>query len=179
LLGGSGAAVAGGFKGFYWFTRPGLDQLPAYKPLIAELAEGIIPRTDTPGAKDAHVEDFIITMIQDCTPARVQGRFMEGLKDVEVYTKSQYGCTFAACNKTQRHNVLAHFEKRDRPLNGIAGKVSRKIFGDNFFVTLKKYTVQGYCTSRQGATQGMAYDYVPGRYQGCVTLTPGQKCWAT
>lgn len=178
-MSGSGAVIMSGFNGYRWFTRPSLRRLPEYKPLIAELAETIIPRTETPGAKDAGVEDFIITMIQDCTPYRVQGRFMEGLEDVEAYTRSQYGLTFSECSKEQRHNVLTYFEKRDRPFPGIAGKAVRKLFGDNFFMTLKKYTVQGYCTSLEGATKGLAYDYVPGRYQGCVTLAPGQKCWAT
>ncbi|KAA2242455.1 gluconate 2-dehydrogenase subunit 3 family protein [Chitinophaga agrisoli] len=179
LLGGSGAAILGGIKGYRLFRSPDLQQLSHYRPLIAELAETIIPRTDTPGAKDAGVPDFIITMIKDCTPLRIQNRFMDGLEDVVHYAHAQYGHSFFACSQEQRHNILAHFEKRDRPYSGLPGKVSRKLFGDTFFITLKHYTVQGYCTSMQGATQALAYDYVPGRYQGCATLEPGQKCWAT
>lgn len=179
LFGGGAAAVAGGIKSFQWYKKPDLQQLPGYKPLIAELAETIIPRTDTPGAKDAGVQDYIITMIQDCTPAKLQNKFMDGLADVQHYAQAQYSRSFLECSKEQRHNVLAHFEKRDRQYSGLAGKVQRRLFGDGFFVTLKKYTVQGYCTSIQGATQGLAYDYIPGRYQGCATLEPDQKCWAT
>jgi len=179
LFGGGAAAVAAGFKGYQWYRKPNLQHLADYKTLIAELAETIIPRTDTPGAKDAGVQDYIITMIQDCTPTKLQNKFMDGLEDVQHYAQAQYSRSFLECSKEQRHNVLAHFEKRDRQYSGLAGKVQRKLFGDSFFVTLKKYTVQGYCTSIQGATQGLAYDYIPGRYQGCATLVPGQKCWAT
>ncbi|NSL86701.1 gluconate 2-dehydrogenase subunit 3 family protein [Chitinophaga sp. Mgbs1] len=174
-----GGAVYAGVRGLRLFSTADLSQLPGHRALIAELAEMIIPRTDTPGAKDAAAEDFIITMIKDCTPRKSQYNFMQGLSDVTAYTRRHYGCTFMECTQEQRTEVIAHFEERDRPFSGLAGKVSRKLSGDAFFQTLKRYTIQGYCTSKQGATKGLAYDYVPGAFRGCVPLQPGQKCWAT
>lgn len=174
-----GSAAYGGKHLYRFFRTPDLGTLPAQKALIAELAEMIIPRTDTPGAKDAAVEDFIILMIKDCTPRKQQNSFLQGLDDVAAYTERHYGCNFINCSSQQRQETMAHFEKRDQPYAGIAGKVSRKLFGDAFFVTLKKYTILGYCTSEPGATKGMAYDFIPGMYHGHLKLQPGQKCWAT
>src|ERR1043165_9652553 len=104
LFGGGAAAVAAGFKSYQWYRKPDLQRLPDYRTLIAELAETIIPRTDTPGAKDAGVQDYIITMILDCTPTKLQNKFMNGLVDVQEYTQAQYGRSFLECSKEQRHN---------------------------------------------------------------------------
>ena len=83
------------------------------------------------------------------------------------------------CSETEKMTIVSHAEKQGRPYPGLMGKVSGKLLGDSFFMTLKKYTMIGFCTSMQGATKAMAYDYVPGKYQGCIPLQPGQKCWAT
>ena len=179
LLAGAGAAAITGIKLRTLYRTPDLKKLPSHLPLITELAETIIPATDTPGAKAANVGPFIITMIEDCTPKKEQNVFLNGLEDVEDYAHSKYGHSFVNCSQAHRDAIAEHFEKRDRPYKGIAGKVSHKFLGDSFFTIMKKYTVMGYCNSMPGATKGMAYDYVPGRYEGCVDLQPGQKCWAT
>ncbi|NLR69113.1 gluconate 2-dehydrogenase subunit 3 family protein [Chitinophaga varians] len=179
LFGGAGAAIAGGAGYHYFNKKPDLGDLDQYLPLIAELAEVIIPETDTPGAKSAGVHDFIATMIRDCSSRKVQNRFLYGLEDVAAYTRTKYGKSFVHCRKEEKEAVVAHFEKKSRPWEGLMGKVSSRLFGDPFFVTLKKYTVIGYCTSMQGATKAMAYEYIPGRYKGCTPLQPGQRCWAT
>ncbi|MBC9928795.1 gluconate 2-dehydrogenase subunit 3 family protein [Chitinophaga qingshengii] len=179
LFGGAGAAIAGGV-GYHHFNKtPDLRDLDQYLPLIAELAEVIIPETDTPGAKSAGVHDFIVTMIRDCSSRKVQNRFMYGLEDIASYARAQYGKSFVHCRMEDKAAIVGHFEKKSKPWGGLMGKVSSRLFGDSFFITLKKYTVMGYCTSMQGATKAMAYDYIPGRFQGCVPLQPGQRCWAT
>ena len=179
LLAGAGAAVITGVKLRTLYRTPELRKLHTYKALITEFAETIIPATDTPGAKAANVAPFIISMIEDCTPKKEQNKFINGLEDVEEFAHAKYNHSFVDCSQQERNVIADHFEKRDRPYKGIPGKVSYKLLGDSFFTILKKYTVSGYCNSLVGATKGMAYDYVPGRYEGCVTLKPGQKCWAT
>jgi hypothetical protein len=49
----------------------------------------------------------------------------------------------------------------------------------SFVRILKDLTLVGFFTSRVGATQVLAYQAVPGGYQGCLDLRPGQKAWAT
>lgn len=149
----SGTATAARLKGHWLYREPDLDLLYHYRSLIAELAETIIPRTDTPGAKDAGVPDLIINMIKESTTTGAQHRFLHGLEDVAAYARSQYGQSFFECSKEQRHNILAYFEKRDRPFCGIAGRLFSRLFGDAFFVTLKKCTVTGYCACLQHAAK--------------------------
>ncbi|HAK76772.1 MAG TPA: twin-arginine translocation pathway signal, partial [Runella sp.] len=43
---------------------------------------------------------------------------------------------------------------------------------------MKELTVTGYFTSEIGATKALEYLPIPGRFEGCVPLKPGQKAWA-
>lgn len=164
----------------FWplYRRPELNYLFTKRKLIAELAETIIPRTDTPGAKDVQVENFIIRMVKDCTEIKSQNCFLSGLKDLEQYTLKTYKKDFLSCLKSERLAVLSHLENGEKT-NSIWKKIRYKFLGDSFIHMLKYYTVVGYCTSEGGATKGLAYDYNPGTYEGCIPLTSHQKCWAT
>ena len=147
--------------------------------MISEMAETIIPATETPGAKDARVGEFVIKMINEHADAKVQNRFMSGLHDAENYAASKYNQSFVKCTSAQREEILLHFEQSSKPMKGILGKVQRKILGTSFFVTLKTYVVMGYATSQLGATRGFAYDFIPGPFQANLPLQPGQRSWAT
>ena len=73
ILGIISIGVAGilGYSGHRWYQRhrPDLSELREFKTLIDNLAGVIIPETVTPGASQANVSDFIISMIEDCTPS--------------------------------------------------------------------------------------------------------------
>jgi Gluconate 2-dehydrogenase subunit 3 len=179
LISGSLTLFYAGFKAWNLVKSPDIHKLQGSKVLIDDLAEAIIPKTDTPGAKDVNVGEFIIKMINDCTPRQSQNNFIDGLIRVEDYSNSNYNKPFSQCTPDEQENILSFFEKSDAPTGGIAGKIERKLTGESFFVILKKYTVIGYCTSELGAKQGLSYDYIPGKYVGETTLLPGQKAWAT
>jgi len=167
---------------FKWFQttkqlNPG--SFTSYKALIAELAETIIPRTDTPGAKDAEVEVFILKMLRDCTVLKEQHNFLKGLISVEDYTISTYNRNFVQCSKTEKIEIVRHFEDKSTYSYPILDKIDGKLFGTPFFKKLKELTVEGYCTSQIGATKAFVYDYIPGSYDSCVPLTKNQHSWAT
>jgi Gluconate 2-dehydrogenase subunit 3 len=98
------------------------------------------------------------------------------LKD---YCQSQYDTPFEELSVERRIAVLQHFEAKGKPAAGMLGKAQRKLMGDSFFTTLKNLTVTAWCTSKAGATQGLAYDYIPGAYIADAPLQPGQHSWAT
>lgn len=173
-------AFAGSF--FFKFRRllkkPDLGYLAGKQRLIGEVAETIIPATDTPGAKAAKVQDFIIKMVAECTEKRSQNNFIEGLKELEQYTLKTFGRDYLACSTEQRMAVLIHLEDKENR-NPIVHKIHHRLMGDTFIYLMKYYTVLGYCTSEAGATKALAYDYIPGTFEACISLTSHQKCWAT
>ncbi|MBC8152889.1 MAG: gluconate 2-dehydrogenase subunit 3 family protein [Bacteroidetes bacterium] len=178
LLGGS-SLVAGASAWLVWHKKPDLAYLARQKPLLAALAETILPATDTPGAIDAGVPDFLLKMLLENTTPAAQNRFMAGLASVEGYCRDSYGRSYVQCSPEQQHVVMRRIEADGQPRGGMVGKVERKLMGESFFSLLKSYTCLGYYTSMLGATRGVAYSAVPGRYVGCRTMTVGQKAWAT
>lgn len=150
------------------------------KNLVSEIAEIIIPKTDTPGAKDAKVGEFIELMLKDCYPAHDQASFNKGLAELEKKD-------FLKATPEEQTKLLKEMELTAKQEQLKAGEEKKKYTeagkeysdaGVPFFRLMKELTLLGYFTSEPGATQALDYVAVPGRYDGCIDLKPGQKAWA-
>lgn len=137
--------------------------------LLGEIAETIVPTTDTPGAKAAGVVPVIQRIVADCYEAKDQTVFADGLNAIDADAKKRFGKDFVSCNAEQRITVLQGFEKAyydDRKANP-------------FWMMLKGLVVTTYFTSEVGCTQVLRYEAVPGRYDGSMPYKKGEKAWAT
>lgn len=177
LLGG-GVALTYIYRTFKLFFSPDFKVLDDNINLIEELVSSIIPDTETPGAKEAGVGSFVISLVKYCTNKQSQNKFITGLNELAEYTQRVYNKSFLECSFDERIRVLDYFESQINTSRNLVDKVQSRLLGDPFIVTLKRYTVLGYCTSELGATQALAYDYIPGKFQGIVQLMPNQKAWA-
>jgi hypothetical protein len=157
--------------------------------IITELADTIIPATSTPGAKAAGVGPFIAMMIKECYPDNVQKTFIDGLDDLEKRSESKFSNSFVQINATQRAAVLQEVidelkkekeeEKENEKKSGEKKKAASQSKKDpGFFQLAKELTMLGYFTSEIGTQQALVYSPVPGRYEGCTDMQPGQKAWA-
>jgi hypothetical protein len=142
--------------------------------MISEIAELIIPTTNTPGAKAAKVPEFIQVLITDCYPEKDQQRFFEGLDKLEADAKRAHGKGFLALTKAQQTDLLKKAEA-----DALALRQKDPSAPAPFFPMIKEMTVTGYFTSEVGATKALNYVKVPGAYRGCEPMKPGQKTWAT
>ncbi len=177
-----GVLAVSSFSIFQWIRvnrKISLGSLQSRKQLIAVLADTIIPKTESPGAMEANVADFIMDMVWECFDARQQNHFLAGLEKVDSYCLAKYHREFVACTVEERISVLNHLEAEVDSRGPLVDKISNKLFGEPFIVTLKSLTVEGYCTSELGATLGLAYDYIPVYYQPCIALQKNQRSWAT
>ena len=59
--------------------------------LLDEVAETILPRTKTPGAKDAGTGPFIALMVTDTYKPRDQQMFRDGLRALDAASQKQGG----------------------------------------------------------------------------------------
>ncbi|PWJ58369.1 gluconate 2-dehydrogenase subunit 3-like protein [Dyadobacter jejuensis] len=148
--------------------------------LVSEVAEVILPKTDTPGAKDAKVGPFIEKMLKDCYEAKDQSSFEKGLEELEKKG-------FLKASAEERVKILTEMESQAKEEMAKAGEDKKKYTeagkeytdaGVPFFRLMKELTLLGYFTSEEGATLALEYVPVPGRYDGCIDYTPGQKAWA-
>jgi hypothetical protein len=161
--------------------------------LVAEIAEVIIPKTDTPGAKDAGVGPFIEMMLKDCYTEAQQQHFIKGLEDVEAESK-KLGSGFVALAADKKIQVIATMRDRAKAEAETAKKEAKQVDSESglskentskkvvppvpFFNLMKELTVFGFFTSEPGATQTLDFVPIPGRYDGCIKMEPGQKAYA-
>ncbi len=155
------------------------EDLESQRILIEELAETIIPQTDTPGAKQAGVADFIINKVKFFLSNQERNVFALGLENIEMLSKRKFDRSFQSCTTQQREAILKTLEDREWRKESLPSWVKRKLFGRSFIDLLKTFTVEGFCTSELGATQCLVYDAVPVHYLPCVNLIQGQRSWAT
>jgi hypothetical protein len=130
--------------------------------LLAEIADIIIPTTDTLGAKAASVEKFIVRVMRDCYKKDDQEVFYKGLAKFDADSNTKFGKSFVGLDIAQKNEMvkLSITENKD------------------FFQKMKELTTTGYFTSEIGATKALEYLPIPGKYEGCIPLKKGQKAWA-
>lgn len=131
--------------------------------LIAELCETIIPKTDTPGAKDTSTDLFVLKMLDDCTTKEEQDQFVKGLKAFNDLSKKQFNNSFVSCTAPQRQDLLKSI------VDDKNKQVPEEVV--NFYKTMKKLTLQGYMTSKYYLTNVRVYKLVPGKFYGCIPVT--------
>lgn len=140
--------------------------------LMNEIAETIIPTTNTPGAKAAKTGQFMATMVSDCYEPKDQTAFMEGLQKLDQESKSRYGKTFLKSSTKLRHDLLTELDTEQR-----AYTTARKSGDPNhYFRVIKDLVLWGYFTSEIGTTQALRYVAVPGRYE-TIDYKKGDRAW--
>lgn len=150
---------------------------------ISELAEIIIPKTTTPGAKDVGVPAFIDSMLKEVYTKEDQDKFLKGLAEFEEDAQKTYGDSFASCKPEERSELFKkHHDAAIASLGsgGPTGWWNTAGGADKpFILKVKELTLLGFFTSEPGATQVLQYKAVPGPFQGCVPLAEVGKAWAT
>ncbi len=128
--------------------------------LLAELAESIIPKTTTPGAKDISAHRFALKMMDDCRSKEDQEKFLAGLAAFEKQADKISGKSFVKQSAEERKAVLTEMEKdKESKEDAVA-----------FYRTMKRFTIQAYSSSEFFLTKVQVYELVPSRYHGCVPV---------
>ena len=150
------------------FTKEQIDYLD-------EIAETIIPTTNTPGAKAAKVGEFMQTMVTDCYDETDQKIFLAGLSSVDEASNKKFSNGFMKLSPDQRKELLSAIDKEAKEYS----KTKKKEDPNHYFSLMKQLTLLGYFSSEIGATQALRYVAVPGKYEACIPYTKGEKAWAT
>ena len=142
--------------------------------LLDEIAETILPETDTPGAKAAGVGAFMALMVTATYAADERNIFQAGLATLDTRCRESFGRGFLAANADQRLRLLEALDAEQFDYMGQkAGSAPA-----HFFRMMKELALLGYFTSEIGYTKAMRYLETPGRYDPCVPFEPGEKTWA-
>lgn len=141
---------------------------------LDEVAETIIPTTNTPGAKAAKVGEFMQVMVTDCYEEKDQQVFSEGISKIDEASTNKYSKLFLELTPEDRTSLFNEINKELKEYN------DNKKEGDpnHYFAMMKQLTLLGYFTSEIGATQALRYVAVPGRHEGCIPYQKGDRAWA-
>ncbi len=140
---------------------------------VKQMAEMILPATETPGASDVGVGDFIDLILTEWNDEGERARFIAGLDDVDARSKKLFGNNFVDGSAIQRSEILVAFgEKMAEDIerfrdHAVADAESPDA---SFYSTLRRLTLTAYYTSEAGATQELHFEIIPGDYNGCETL---------
>ena len=140
--------------------------------MIEGFADLIIPKTDTPGAKELNVAKFIDMYINEVMDID-EGK---QVKSDATTTLNELGGADVSAEKYDA--LLAKYLK--------ASQTEREGFNEeensvsNFVHRLRGIAVWGFKTSEEIGENVMAYDPVPGAYKGCESLDEltGGKAWS-
>jgi hypothetical protein len=121
---------------------------------VEALSEALIPRTETPGARDAQVSRYIDRMLHDGVLGSERAAFLGGLQEFEASCRERYGVGFADLPQKDQSELVGRWSDEGKP----------------FFRQMKDLTVRGYYTSREGLLQELEYkgNGAHDDYPGCT-----------
>lgn len=164
LVGGSlaglpSAALAQGPSQARFFTA-------AQFATLAEVAEVIIPRTDTPGAKDAGVAESIDSLMTNWASARRRADFRKLIDDIDRTALAADGKPLPALSAEKKVEIVRAYDEEK-----IRG-------GDQVYSRFKELVLTAYYLSEPGATKELRYELIPGKFEPGVEISPDTRAWA-
>jgi hypothetical protein len=106
---------------------------------VAQIAERIIPATETPGARGALVDQYI-DFILSGSEASIRDGFREGIRSLDGKSHSQFGKSFAELEPGRQDEILTALSETP------------------FFQEMKRLTVDGYYRSEVGMKQELGFE---------------------
>jgi hypothetical protein len=130
--------------------------------LLGDIADVIIPATETPGARAVEAHLFTFIMVDDCLAPEEQEKYLKGLRSFPDVLRSLTGKSFSSASAEERLQMLISLEERQDEL-------SEEI--KMFYSKTRSYIVQGYLSSKHFLTDVKPYQLVPGPdYKGCIPV---------
>lgn len=105
---------------------------PEQAALVSEVAEIIIPKTDTPGAKDTGVPGFIDLILKDCYKKDDQDEFISSLNAFNDEAKSSSGDAFLDLDPAQQREFVFKLHTEALEENKKFEDVRRKLVGQDY-----------------------------------------------
>lgn len=126
---------------------------------LEQVADVMIPATDTPGAIAAGVPEFLRQLLADWASDRTRADVLGVLESVERQAWSKFGAAFVELPAPRRAEVVRVVD---------AESIAR---GDAAYSRFKYLVLVGYYQSEIGATHELRYELVPGAWRSCLPLT--------
>lgn len=146
--------------------------------LVSDIAETILPESDTPGAKSLKVEVFVDLMLKETLSEQDQKHVLNGIDSFVSYCSDTYDQSFSDISLEEKKQVLTYFEQNSNKFNpSLWGGVIGEQPPIDFYRRIKQFTLLGYYTSEFIGKNVLSYDPVPGRQEGCIPVDTIGNAW--
>ncbi|MCY3705039.1 MAG: gluconate 2-dehydrogenase subunit 3 family protein [Gammaproteobacteria bacterium] len=142
---------------------------PPRARVMAAMAEAIIPATDTPGASEAGVTEFVAALVDGWLDDDDRDRFLAGLDTVDPAARDRFGRDFADCTATQQAALVGDLDAELTRLRDDADTDETQ----HFFHDVKRFTLTAYFTSEVGL-EAIGYRITFPAFEGCAPLTDAE-----
>lgn len=147
---------------------------PASRALVAEVAQIVIPATDTGGAKEAGVPAFVEMMVQSWFDADERANFLSGMATFADGAATRHGKPFAELDAAQKQAWFAEQLSAAEAASAAAGAKGVKQRSP-FAALMKRLTIYGYYTSELGSTVELSLNMVPNEYLPDAPFEAGDR----
>ncbi|WP_445732702.1 gluconate 2-dehydrogenase subunit 3 family protein [Mariniflexile sp.] len=162
------------------------------KYMVTHLIDIILPKTDTPGALDLNVPQFLDMMYFEIENKVNQDLFKNGATLFAEKFASTYNPIILEGKKSDFEKLLSSYftmpeevvdlvlqEQKLRPEQVNEDALERYTMY-KFLLSVRYYAMFGYCTSEKVGEEILAYDPIPGVYSACITVeeATGGKAWS-
>ncbi|WP_020536647.1 gluconate 2-dehydrogenase subunit 3 family protein [Lewinella cohaerens] len=149
---------------------------------LKAVVDTMLPKTDTPGALEVGVPEFIDLVLDKYTEEEDRQKMVDGfqswLSSIQDSERKPYH-SLSAEDQLRLLNVLdkesiataESLEEQDLDKDELEEK-------QPWWLDLKSLAINSYFASEKVGTEVLAYDPIPGPYQGCIPLSDVGKAWS-
>lgn len=152
------------------------------KHITTHLIDVILPSSDTPGGLDVNIPQFIDLMYQDIETEQNQTIFKKGAALFAESFNKKYDKSILNGTNEDFESILSNYlnipdektrdvlKQQNIPKNQASGNGNSEYYIYKFLLSVRYYAIFGYCTSEKIGEEVLAYDPIPGSYDGCADL---------
>jgi len=126
--------------------------------LLRQFTEGILPVDHEEYPTLEPRPNFILTILNDCTPQSDLNQYLSGLEKFSTYLQDTNAGSLDDLNEDQLSKIYGYLESSDD--EALA----------KFYNTTKALAKQHFTTSERYMTEQLQYKFVPGAYMKCVNV---------
>lgn len=160
-------------------ARPKRYLDPASFALLSAIADTIIPKTDTPGAVEAHVPVKFDALLVNWASPKHRVMLNGAMTEIDRLAKDKEAKGFADMTPDKRKELLAAHDiaslrpvPRTDKLTGMRAMMAGPSVANPGYGKLKELIVLLYYYSEEALTTELVYEHVPGGWTPSVKVTP-------
>lgn len=130
------------------------------RALVSAVADLILPRTDTLGALDVGVPEFVEVITAEWMTEAERTEFRAGLAAMDLHALEAQGHAWPALDAVQRAKEMQWLDSATDP----------SLPARRGYRRLRGFVLHGYLTSERVQKAVLKTQIIPGRYEGCAPM---------